>query len=1251
MGTHSRPRKGFNKTMAVAIAAGMTITGGVQVAAPADSMFAASAHAAEGGGADVVRKMEFPEIAITGLHTYAFADFSGMNIYYGKVLTKFSHMEGNLGYYDVFVALPNMSTLGKGGITGIGMGNSIKKALEKGFTYTVELDPAYGGSSVWFNPNPPTAMHANYQGVPGNSQNYEPRTHFKLNPKATPLKSTYEFTGDKYVFDIAGGQSLDLAKTEGANGYMLHNAIVVDYNKHEYIPGSDTAQPRIAPTATVKDLGPAVHGKMNQYTPVNIKKLAEVQEPVVKPTTVKQGDAAPAASSVIDQTFPKMFRVKDVAWVGGNPSTATPGPVKKDVKVTYDDGSTDTVSATVNVVAKTTQADTNNPVGKKVTVQQDKPAPDAKTAIANTNELKNVKSYTWKTKPSTAKVGPSKQTVVVEYNDGSKDEVVVDFEVTKSTTNAEDYQPTPVAQNVKYGDPVVKDANKLFSNWPKMPKGTTSTPVNPPAKVTEPVDVTYTIKYPDGSSEQVKVKHTPGKMSDAYDPKGKDVKTGLNGKPDAKEGIDNIGDMPGGTTYAWKGGAPKTSERGKFPATVVVKYSDGSTDEVAVNVVVTATDAEVHTPKPKPIVVDNGDKPKPEDGIDNKDQLPDGTDYTWQTMPDTTKPGNFDGRVRVKYPDGSYDDVTVPVTVKSIADNYDPQPKPITVNSGVTPKPEDGIANKDKLPKDATYKWEKTPDTSKPGTTDSVVIVTYKDGSTDRVTVPVTVRSMAEVYNPVPKPIVVDNGSKPNPADGIGNKDKLPKGTKYTWEKAPDTSKPGKTEGVVTVTYPDGTKDRVTVPVTVRTQAEQYDPKPKPIESWTNENPPAIDGIMDPDKLPKGTKFDWEKKPDTTKPGDTSGVVKVTYPDGSTDRVTVPVRVFLSGDDYQKIQDDIDNLNKEIGRINGEIDNLKGDVNTLKTQMKKAQEDIARLKAQVKDLEDRMKAAEKRLDGHDKDIADLKRRMADAERRLDNIDKQIAQILAELERLDGNEIVKGVRNADNSITLVKKDGRTVEIPPATKYGLEQCTAQLGGGLMALVPTLIVLSQVGNAVHLPGFEQQMIAMQKQAGMYNPQIADFVSKHGPALAAGAVGLAVIGTMFIPGTCGDKSIADALGESLRGNPNAVNPNVRETHELNGSSRFVPKQGTEGKQGKEGETATAGSSLNIGKGDQPDKPAEQPATSSSDKGVEKEAGTAAGATVPETANGNATADVLEDIASLTETGEDTEDFGLAVADAFENK
>ncbi|MDK7904725.1 Rib/alpha-like domain-containing protein, partial [Staphylococcus epidermidis] len=63
--------------------------------------------------------------------------------------------------------------------------------------------------------------------------------------------------------------------------------------------------------------------------------------------------------------------------------------------------------------------------------------------------------------------------------------------------------------------------------------------------------------------------------------------------------------------------------------------------------------------------------------------------------------------------------------------------------------------------------------------------------------------------------IAVKKDTVPDPADGIKNKDDLPDGTKYTWEKTPDVSKPGDVPAIVVVTYPDGSKDKVDVHIVV----------------------------------------------------------------------------------------------------------------------------------------------------------------------------------------------------------------------------------------------------------------------------------------------------------------------------------------------------------------------------------------------------------------------------------------------------
>ncbi|MCZ3636926.1 Rib/alpha-like domain-containing protein, partial [Lactobacillus mulieris] len=93
------------------------------------------------------------------------------------------------------------------------------------------------------------------------------------------------------------------------------------------------------------------------------------------------------------------------------------------------------------------------------------------------------------------------------------------------------------------------------------------------------------------------------------------------------------------------------------------------------------------------------------------------------------------------------------------------------------------------------------------------VEVTYPDGSkaevkvTVHVTEPTKQPTQADENTPEPKEISVRKGENPKAEDGIGNKDKLPSGTTYSWKDGtPDTSTSGDKTGTVEVTYPDGSK-------------------------------------------------------------------------------------------------------------------------------------------------------------------------------------------------------------------------------------------------------------------------------------------------------------------------------------------------------------------------------------------------------------------------------------------------------------
>ncbi|MEY8444556.1 Rib/alpha-like domain-containing protein, partial [Lactococcus ileimucosae] len=249
---------------------------------------------------------------------------------------------------------------------------------------------------------------------------------------------------------------------------------------------------------------------------------------------------------------------------------------------------------------------------------------------------------------------------------------------------------------------------------------------------------------------------------------------------------------------------------------VVVKYPDGSSEEVPVKIVVTS-DADKYEPKGQDVNTDLNETPKAEDGISNKGNLPEGTNYEWKVPVDTSTSGEKDGVVVVKYPDGSSEEVPVKIVVTSDADKYEPKDQDVNTGLNETPKAEDGISNKGDLPKDTTYEWKTPVDTKTPGEKDAVVVVKYPDGSSEEVPVKVVAKDLTDADKYEPKGQNVNTGlnETPKAEDGISNKDGLPEGTTYEWKAPVDTSTSGEKDGVVVVKYPDGSSEEVSVKIVV----------------------------------------------------------------------------------------------------------------------------------------------------------------------------------------------------------------------------------------------------------------------------------------------------------------------------------------------------------------------------------------------------------------------------------------------------
>ena len=633
-------------------------------------------------------------------------------------------------------------------------------------------------------------------------------------------------------------------------------------------------------------------------------------------------------------------KVKTKEVVGDIPTTGKNQKVT--VKVTYSDDTFDEVEVTLNYG---TAAEKYTPVGQGVTVEKGG-TPEASDGIKNKTDLPTGTTYKWKEKVNTTDPGTKKGTIVVTYPDQTTDEVEVDVQVKETKTDAQTYEATGGTLDKKYGETATADEIKG--------KVTTTAPENK-VKTKELVgDIPTTgknqkvkvkVTYADDSFDEVEVTLNYGTAAEKYDPKVEDetVKTGSD--IDLTDNVTNLEELPSGTKVKDVTENPiDTSKPGDHTGKVEVTYPDGSKETIEVPVsVVDKTDAERYKPLTKRELIEEGQTYDLTDNVKNMDSLPEGTtveDVTPEGDIDPDTPGNYTGIIKVIYPDSSSETVKVKVKVKQRtpdAKKYDPEVVPEIIYAGELADLTDNVVNlEEELPEgtvvtDITEYGEDGVNLDRPGKYKGRIEIEYPDGSTKELTVPIRVlkdgdvatpseagkatpseagkatdseaeRTDASKYKPKPNPIVIDQGETFEPEDGIKNKDELPKDTEYSNETPDDVDTSKDYKAIIVVTYPDGSEDKVKVPVTVRsdqatpseaekTDAGKYEPKPNPIVIDKGGTFEPEDAIKNKDELPKGTDYRDETPGDVDKTKNYTAIIIVTYSDGSEDKVKVPVTV------------------------------------------------------------------------------------------------------------------------------------------------------------------------------------------------------------------------------------------------------------------------------------------------------------------------------------------------------------------------
>ena len=459
-------------------------------------------------------------------------------------------------------------------------------------------------------------------------------------------------------------------------------------------------------TATIQVTDNADNPSQRQFT-ITVKSMTTKYNATtnVQKQTVSYAATPDAGTSINKNGLPAGTTY---TWATTPSTTTGPGEKAGVVTVTYPDSSKDTVNVTVNVRALNDEynlAATEIEVNQNEQVSNDrlKTVVSATSKVGKVNGTDKISTVTAPT-INTANYGSQKITATVTFKDGTVKEVTIPIkvkDVTKPTISAPaentNWKMTALDRTLPPMEVRAEDNEKgsgiatiEVNNMPSFltfnqASGTIvfKDGVREVPRIdfdNESYGVTIVARDKAGNYTSKFVNITVFSMRGKYTPEAKEQTVDNGAVPEARNSIGNVDSLPPKTTFEWKDGAPNTAvgQPGEVSGTVIVRYPDGTSEEVPVKVNVKGQ-ADTYKPEPTVQTVDNGAVPEARNSIGNVDSLPPKTTFEWKDgAPNTAvgQPGEVSGTVIVRYPDGTSEEVKVKLTVRQSNEKGTPEVQP-----------------------------------------------------------------------------------------------------------------------------------------------------------------------------------------------------------------------------------------------------------------------------------------------------------------------------------------------------------------------------------------------------------------------------------------------------------------------------------------------------------------------------------------------------------------------------------------------